>query len=443
MSETTIVRGGLVVTMDDERRVVKADLRLEGDRIAAIGKVRAPRGARVVDAKGCAVIPGLVQAHVHVCQTLFRGMADDRPLLPWLKERIWPLEAAHDPRSLRASARLGLAEMIGAGTTTILDMGTVNHQDAVFEAMVESGIRGFSGKAMMDHGADVPDGLRESTEESLAESARLCRKWKGAGDGRIGYAYAPRFILSCTEALWRAVAEEARTNGALIHSHVAEHAEERAAVKALLGMDDVAALASWGIAGPDVILAHGVQLRKAEMRRMAKAGTRVVHCPSANLKLASGIADVRAMRAAGMVVALGADGAPCNNWMDPWTELREAALLAKVATGEADAVPAAAALELATIEGARALGLDADIGSLEVGKKADLVAVDLDGLHKEPGGDAYSRLVYATRATDVRHVFVDGRQLVDDGELTTLDRAKVRTSARREAARCAARAGLG
>ncbi len=442
MSGTTILRGGLVVTMDDERRVLKADVRIEEGRIAAIGRVRAPRGARVIDAKGSAVIPGLVQAHVHLCQALFRGMADDKPLLPWLKERIWPLEAAHDTRSLRASARLGLAEMIGAGTTTILDMGTVHHQDAVFEAMMESGIRGFSGKAMMDHGEGVPEGLRESTQESLTESARLCAKWNGAADGRIGYAYAPRFILSCSETLWRAVAANARERGALIHSHVAEHAEERKAVKALLGKDDVAALAAYGIAGPDVVLAHGVQLRKAEMRRMAKAGTRVVHCPSANLKLASGIADVRAMREAGMVVALGADGAPCNNWMDPWTELREAALLAKVATGEADALPAASALELATIEGARALGLDEEIGSVEVGKRADLAVVDLGGLHKEPGGDAYSRLVYATRATDVRHVFVDGNQLLDEGELTTLDARKVQTAARREATRCAARAGL-
>lgn len=442
MSETTIVRGGLVVTMDAERRVVKADLRIEDGRIAAIGKVGRPRGSTVVDAKGCAVIPGLVQAHVHLCQALFRGMADDKPLLPWLKERIWPLEAAHDRRSLRASARLGLAEMIAAGTTTILDMGTVRHQDSVFEAMAESGIRGFSGKAMMDDGEDVPEGLSESTEESLREAARLCEKWNGGAEGRLGYAYAPRFILSCTEELWRAVATEARQRGALIHSHVAEHREERAAVKGLLGMDDVAALASYGVEGPDVVLAHGVQLRKAEMRKMAKAGTRVVHCPSANLKLASGIANVRAMRDAGMVVALGADGAPCNNWMDPWTELREAALLAKVATGEADALPASAALELATIEGARALGLADEIGSLEVGKKADLAVVDLGGLHKEPGGDAYSRLVYATRATDVRHVLVDGRPLLADGELVTLDAAKVRTAARREAKRCAARAGL-
>ena len=438
----TYVRGGQLVTMDGERRVIRGGLLLEGDRIVKIGG-RAPKGARVVDATGCAVIPGLVQGHVHLCQALFRGMADDLPLLAWLKERIWPLEAAHDRRSLRASARLGLAEMIRAGTTCILDMGTVHHQDAVFEAMAESGIRGFSGKAMMDAGAEVPPGLMETTAESLAESHRLRAKWHGAEGGRLGYCYAPRFTLSCTEGLWREVGEAAREHGVLVHSHVAEHAEERAAVKELLGRDDVAALASYGVAGDNVVLAHGVQLRKSEMRSMAKAGTRVTHCPSANLKLASGIADVRAMRDAGMVVAIGADGAPCNNLMDPWTELREAALLAKAKQGRADALPAAEVFELATREGARALGLLDQTGSLEEGKKADLAIVDLGGLHQEPGGDVYSRLVYATRPTDVRHVWADGRQLVDEGRVTTLDEAQVRTAARREAKRCAARAGLG
>jgi 5-methylthioadenosine/S-adenosylhomocysteine deaminase len=174
MSEAPILlRGGLVVTMDGERRVERTNVLVEGDRIAKVGVRRAPKGARVIEAKGCAVIPGLVQGHVHLCQALFRGMADDLPLLAWLKDRIWPLEAAHDRRSLRASARLGLAEMIRAGTTCILDMGTVHHQDAVFEAMADSGIRGFSGKAMMDRGDDVPEGLRERTDESLAEAHRL------------------------------------------------------------------------------------------------------------------------------------------------------------------------------------------------------------------------------------------------------------------------------
>ena len=428
--------------MDADRRVERADVLVEGARISKIAKGRRPHGVDVLDANGCAVVPGLVQGHVHLCQTLFRGMADDLPLLEWLKQRIWPLEAAHDRRSLRASARLGLAEMIAAGTTTILDMGTVHHQDIVFEAMAQSGIRGFSGKAMMDAGDDVPEGLRESTHQSLAESHRLRARWHGAEDGRLGYCYAPRFILSCTEDLWRSVGEAAREHGVLVHSHIAEHADERAAVRELLGMDDVAALASYGVAGENVVLAHGVQLRKSEMKKMARAGTRVTHCPSANLKLASGIADVRAMRDAGMVVALGADGAPCNNLMDPWTELREAALLAKVKQGRADALPAAEAFELVTIEGARALGLVAEIGSLEVGKRADVTVVGIDGVHQLPGDEVYSRLVYATRPTDVRHVLIEGRTVVKNGVLLSLDAKRVRADARREATRCAQRAGL-
>src|SRR5690606_15356934 len=167
--------------------------------------------------------------------------------------------------------------------------------------------------------------------------------------------------------------------------------------------------AAWGIAGPHVVLAHGVQLTRAQMRRVAKAGTRVVHCPSANLKLASGIADVVAMREAGIVVGLGADGAPCNNRLDGWTELRQAALLAKVKRGDAAALAAIDALAMATIDGARALRLDAEVGSLEVGKRADVIVVDLDRAHALPGGDAVSRLVYAATASDVRHVICDGR----------------------------------
>ncbi|MCA9612458.1 MAG: 5'-deoxyadenosine deaminase [Myxococcales bacterium] len=437
-----LLRGATVVTVDPARRVLVGDVRVRGGRIVAVGGRSRRPAKRIVDLRGHALIPGIVQAHVHLCQALFRGMADDLPLLPWLAQRIWPLEGAHDTRSLRASARLGLAEMIRAGTTTILDMGTVHHHDAVFDVLAQSGIRAFSGKAMMDVGDQVPKTLRETTASSLKESHRLRDRWNGAAEGRLRYAYAPRFILSCSEALMREVGEATRSGEALAHSHAAEHADERAAVKARLGMDDVAALESYGLAGPHTILAHGVQLRAAEMKRIAKLGTRFVHCPSANLKLASGIADVKAMRDAGMVVGLGADGAPCNNRMDPWTELRQAALLAKVRRDDAAALPAHQAFELATIEGARALGIDADVGSIEVGKKADLVALRLDDLHHEPGGDVYGRLVYSATPADVRHVFVDGRALLDAGELVTLDREKVLADARREGKKTLQRAGI-
>jgi len=440
----TIIRGGTVVTCDDADRVLQGDVLVRGIAIAEVGEVRRHPGApitRVIDARGCAVIPGLVQAHVHLCQVLMRGMADDKPLLEWLRERIWPLEAAHDEASLGASAELGLAEAMLGGTTTVLDMGTVRHLDAVMEACVRSGVRALSGKAMMDQGDGVPAGLRESTRESLEESERLANRWRSAAGGRVGYAWAPRFILSCSEALIRGAVERARAHGDLVHTHAAEHPEERAAVRRALGDDDVAVLARWGITGPRAILAHGVQLEDDEARRIAAAGTRVVHCPSANLKLGSGIARVADLDAMGVKLALGADGAPCNNNLDAWTELRHAALLAKVRTG-VTALPARRAFRLATIDGARALRLDALIGSIEPGKRADLAVVRLDGVHVEPGGDVFSRLVYACGARDVEHVMVDGVSVVSHREHQRLDVERVKARARVQAKKLVARAGL-
>lgn len=442
VADTVVIRGGSVVTMDGGRRVVRGDVCIEGDRITAVGRV--PRGgvAHVIDARGCAVVPGFVQAHVHLCQALFRGMADELPLLRWLRERIWPLEGAHDARSMRASARLGLAEMLRGGTTTIFDLGSVHHQEAIFRAMKESGVRGFAGKSMMDAGLGVPKSMRESRSSSLRESLRLAEKWDGAANGRLGYCFCPRFILSCSEKLLREVAKEASARGLRVHSHVAEHPGEKAEVRAALGMDDVDALAAWGLEGPHVVLAHGVQLSKAQMKKVAKAGTRIVHCPSANMKLASGIADVVAMREAGIVVGLGADGAPCNNRMDAWTELRQAALLAKVKRMDAAALSAADALAMATIDGARALGIEDQTGSIEVGKKADVMVVDLEGLHAQPGGDPMTRLVYSCTASDVRHVFVNGAWVVRERTLRTLDEEKVRKDAIREGKKVLSRAGL-
>lgn len=419
---------------------VRADLLVDGARIAAIGPGAKAGGiARAIDAAGCAVIPGLVQAHVHLCQVLFRGMADDLPLLEWLAKRIWPYEAAHDDASLAASADLGLLEMMLAGTTTILDMGTVHGYDVVFEACRRAGIRVFGGKTMMDAGEGVPKRLREKTAESLREADRLRASWSGKGEGRLQYAYAPRFILSCTEKLFRGVVERAADGSARLHSHVAEHPDERKAVKKALGADDLAMLRRWGFKGKHTILAHGVQLTDAELDVMAKDGTSIAHCPSANLKLGSGIARVQAMLDRGVTVGLGADGAPCNNNLDPWTELRHAALLAKVRTG-VTSLDARAAFELATIGGARALGIDAEVGSLEVGKRADVVVVRMDGPHVEPGGDPYSRLVYGCTARDVEHVLVDGRHVVRSGIHELLDREKVLRVARAQAKKLVARA---
>jgi 5-methylthioadenosine/S-adenosylhomocysteine deaminase len=319
-------------------------------------------------------------------------------------------------------------------------MGTVREEDAVFEAMAESGIRGSSGKAMMDRGRGVPKGLRETRQESLRESEALHARW--TGKGRLGYAFAPRFILSCTERLLGETAELASSLGAIVHSHAAEHRGELDEVRAQYGKGDVDVLASLGISGPRTVLAHGVQLTAAQKRSCARRGTRFVHCPSANLKLASGIADVVSMRAAGMLVGIGADGAPCNNRMDPLTELRSAALLAKGLRRDAAALPAMDALAMLTIDGARVLGLDDRIGSIEIGKRADVAVVAIDGPHAEPGGDPVARLVYSACAADVRHVLVDGDVVVQHGEHRIFDRDRVIADARREAKKLVARAGV-
>ncbi|MBX3212913.1 MAG: amidohydrolase family protein [Labilithrix sp.] len=443
-----LIRGGTLVRCDAAGTVAEGDLLVDAGRIAALGRVpdptrRAGSGARdvvrVIDARGCAVIPGFVQAHVHLCQVLFRGMADDLPLLEWLEQRIWPYEAAHDDASLSASAELGLLEMTLAGTTTVLDMGTVHGYDAVFDACDRAGVRAFGGKTMMDAGKGVPKGLRETTASSLREADGLRARWSGKGRGRLGYAYAPRFILSCTEALFRGTVERANDSDALLHSHVAEHPDERDAVRRALGKSDIAMLRNWGFKGKNTVLAHGVQLTDAEMDAVARDGTRIVHCPSANLKLGSGIARVHDLASRGVQLALGADGAPCNNNLDPWVELRHAALLAKVRTG-VTTLPAQKALELATIEGARALGIDGEVGSLEVGKRADLVVVRMDGPHIEPGGDAWSRLAYGCTSRDVTHVLVDGELIVRNGEHTRLDHDRVLSRARSQAKRLVARA---
>ncbi|MDB4974256.1 MAG: S-adenosylhomocysteine deaminase [Myxococcaceae bacterium] len=447
MSEL-LIAGGTLVAMDPERTVAARDVLVKDGRIHWIGaRGRAPRAAAGVErtqlsADDAVVLPGFVQAHVHLCQVLFRGLADDLPLLAWLRERIWPLEGAHTEQSLRTSAELGIAELLRGGTTTILDMGTTRHQDAVFATLEQTGLRAISGKAMMDRAEGAPKALLESTQASLRESDRLRASWHGKADGRLRYAYAPRFILSCSSALLHEVGARGREAGALVHTHVAEHKEERLEVARMLGKSDLEALAEHGIAGPQVVMAHAVQLTRREMLKAAKLGTRFVHCPGANLKLASGIADVVELRKSGLVVGLGCDGAPCNNRLDAISELRLALLLSKVKRGDARALAPLDALAMATIDGARALGLDAEVGSIERGKRADLVVVSLAGVHQAPRVDALSALCYASSASDVRHVLVDGRVRVREGELLGVDLGELTARARREALACAKRARI-
>jgi len=430
--------------MDAGRRIVDADVLIEEGRIAAVvertGKGEGGRGkakakaTTVLDCRGLVVLPGLIQAHVHLCQTLFRGLADDLPLEDWLAKRIWPLEAAHTEESVYWSAMLGGAELLLGGTTAILDMETVRHTGAAFEALETIGLRATAGKCLMDSPA-APEALREPTDRALREAADLCARWHGRADGRLRWCYAPRFAPSCTGPLLRAVSDLAARDEAVIHTHAAETPVELEMVKRATGHDEITYLDSVGIAGPRAALAHCVWVDGEGIRRLAAQRTNVVHCPSSNLKLGSGIAPVPEMLAAGCHVAIGADGAPCNNRLDAFSEMRLAALIQKPRRGP-EALPAAQVLELATLGGARALGLEREIGSIEPGKQADLVVLDLGGPHTQPDeADLVSRIVYSAVAADVRHVLVDGRIVVRDGVLGTVDVGEIRREANRQARR--------
>jgi len=427
--------------MDARDSIVRGDLFIQDRRIVAMGENLADADV-VIDANDCAVLPGFVQTHVHLCQTLFRGTADDLALIDWLKKRVWPMEAAHTAESVRVSARLGVAELIKGGTTCALTMETVNHTEEVFRIVEETGFRATVGKCMMDKGEEVPGPLQEQTERSVQESLALLEAWHGRESGRIRYCFAPRFAVSCTPQLLSAVARLSRERGVMVHTHASESRTECALVQRDTGMRNITYLDSLGLTGRHVALAHCIHLDENEIEILKGTRTNVVHCPSSNLKLGSGIAPVQEMLKAGISVSLGADGAACNNRLDMFTEMRTAALLQKMLHGP-EAIPARRALRLATIDGARAMGLEAEIGSLEIGKRADVIVVRLNSLHSTPRPtDLVSIIVYSAQPTDIDTVVIDGDLVMRERKLLTIDQQRVIEDANHEAWLLLARAGI-
>jgi len=437
-----LVRGGTVLTMNDRFEIVEGDVSIKDGRIAAIASNITQQHDRVVDAGGGYILPGFIQTHIHLCQTLFRGFADDLPLMDWLRTRVWPMEAAHTPATLRAAARLATTELLASGTTTVLTMETVHDTDVVFESVAESGLRAIIGKCMMDFDAQVPKRLQEETRHSIDESLAIHKRWHGAADGRLHAAFAPRFAVSCSRSLLEAVASLSAQHHALVHTHASESRDEIAIVKQQTGSrTNIEYLAAVRLASPHLCAAHCVWVDEGDQQLLADHDIKVMHCPGSNLKLGSGIAPVPEMRARGITVSLGADGAACNNRLDMFDEMRLAATL-QAMRQQPGALPAREVVWMATRAGARTLGLDREIGSLEVGKKADVIVVDRDRPHMAPGPDPYSTLVYAARGSDVRVTIVDGRLLVDDFAPLRLDRREVAIEARAAARELAARVGI-
>jgi 5-methylthioadenosine/S-adenosylhomocysteine deaminase len=437
-----LIRGGLVLTLNDAWDLVEGDVSIRDGRIAAIGPHVAGPHDRIVDARGGYVLPGLIQTHIHLCQTLFRGYADDLALMDWLRSRVWPMEAAHNPASLRAAARLATTELLCSGTTAVLTMETVHDTDVVFEAVAESGLRATIGKCMMDFDAQVPKRLQEQTRRSIDESVALRARWHGAANGRLRAAFAPRFAVSCSRELLEAVAGLSDQHHALVHTHASESREEIAIVQKQTGArTNIEYLASVRLASPHLCAAHCVWVDDRDQQVLADHDIKVMHCPGSNLKLGSGIAPVPEMRARGITVSLGADGAACNNRLDMFDEMRLAAAL-QAMRKEPGALAARDVLWMGTRAGARTLGLEDEIGSLEVDKRADVIVVDRDRPHLAPGPDPYSTLVYAARGSDVRATIVDGELLVDEFVPVRVDRAEIAVQGREAALALAERAKL-
>jgi 5-methylthioadenosine/S-adenosylhomocysteine deaminase len=423
-----LVRGGTIITMDGARRVIEdGAVAVSDGRIVAIGrsaKIEAQYTAReTINAAGKVVIPGLINGHTHVPMTLFRGLADDLDLSEWLTKYIFPAEAKNvSEEFVRVGTRLGLAEMIRGGTTTYCDM--YYFEDAIADETSRAGVRGVLGETVID----FPVADNKTNAEAMAYTEKFVNKWQG--NALITPAIAPHAPYTVSEEHLKAIRAFSDRTKAPIVIHVAETQKEVADITKDHGARPVDYLARIGFLNERVIAAHVVYANAEEIALLKRLGVGVVHNPQSNMKLASGVAPVPQMLAADLALGLGTDGAASNNDLNLWEEMDTAAKLHKVISGDPKVVTALEAFELATIRGARALHLEKEIGSIEVGKRADLVIVDSDDLNQTPLYNIYSSLVYATKADDVQTVIIEGRVIMRDRQLLTLNESDIKTRAR-------------
>ncbi|MDX6529024.1 MAG: 5-methylthioadenosine/S-adenosylhomocysteine deaminase [Blastocatellia bacterium] len=424
-----IVRGGTVVTMDGTRRVIEnGGVAIKSGRIVAVGNTaeieRAYAAREVINAAGKVVIPGLINGHTHVPMVLFRGLADDLDLQEWLTKYIFPAEAKNVTEEfVRVGTRLGLAEMIRGGTTTYCDM--YYFEDAIADETFKAGMRGVLGETVID----FPVADNKTNEQAMAYVEKFVTRWKG--NALIVPAIAPHAPYTVSEAHLKAVRAFSDRTGAPIVTHISETKREVDDSIRAKGASPIDYLNRIGFLSNRVIAAHVVWPSEEELGLLKKIGVGIVHNPQSNMKLASGVAPVPEMLKQDLPVGLGTDGAASNNDLNLWEEMDTAAKLHKLISRDPKVVTAEEAFEMATLRGARALHLENEIGSLEEGKRADLVIVDLDDLNQTPFYNIYSDLVYASKAADVRTVIVEGRVIMRDRRLLTLNEETIKADARR------------
>ena len=428
-----------IVTVDGKDRILKNHfVEIENGKIISITKndekYFSKNKQRVFRFDDLTLIPGFVQTHVHLCQTLFRALADELQLLDWLQLRIFPYENAHNKNSLLAAVRLGINELLLSGTTTILDMGTLRHQEVIFEELQNSGMRAIAGKCLIDENDLFPE-FKSDTKSELKDIYQLAKTYHNTSNGKIKYGFAPRFVLSCSEKLLKESFEMKKDFvGSLYHTHSSENKSEIAEVKRRHNKENIEYFESIGVIDDHSVLAHCIHVNDKETDLLKKNNVRVAHCPSSNLKLGSGIANIPKYLSKGISVSLGADGAPCNNNLSIFNEMRLAALIQKPIHGS-KVMDAKTVFKLATIEGAKALHLQNEIGSIEVGKKADLALLDLNtNVHSISENDEsiYSDIVYSSNADSVHSVMVEGEWKVLNKKSLLYDQVELNQKSKEE-----------
>jgi 5-methylthioadenosine/S-adenosylhomocysteine deaminase len=423
-----IISGGTVVTMDNSRRIIEnGAVAVKNGKILAVGRAteitRAYAASEVINAGGKVVIPGLINGHTHVPMTLFRGLADDLDLQEWLTKYIFPAEAKNVTEEfVRVGTRLGLAEMIRGGTTTYCDM--YYFEDAIADETSKAGMRGVLGETIID----FPVADNKTNAEGMAYAEQFISHWKG--NSLIVPAIAPHAPYTVSEGHLKAIRVFSDRTGAPIVTHISETKREVDDSLKAKGASPIDYLNRIGFLNNRVIAAHIVWPTEEELGLLKKLGVGIVHNPQSNMKLASGVAPVPEMLKQDLPVGLGTDGAASNNDLNLWEEMDTAAKLHKVISKDPKVVNAKEAFEMATIRGARAIHLEREIGSIEKGKRADLVIVDLDDLNQTPYYNIYSDLVYATKAADVRTVIIEGRVVMRDRRLLTLNEETIKADAR-------------
>jgi 5-methylthioadenosine/S-adenosylhomocysteine deaminase len=423
-----IVANGTVVTVDAARRIIpRGAVAIDGRDIVAVDTADAIaakyRGRDTIDAAGSVVMPGLINTHTHAPMVLFRGLADDLALMEWLQKYIFPAEAKTvSPEFVRVGTRLAALEMIESGTTTYTDM--YYFEDEIARATKQAGLRGVLGETVIQ----FPVADAKTPADSLALAERFAKEF--ANDDLITPAVAPHAMYTNDPETLKACRALADRLAIPVVLHLAETTDEVRTAQDKYKMTPTAFLESINFWGPRTIAAHGVHLTSEDIAILARRHVGVAHNPESNMKLASGIAPVEALRKAGVAVGLGTDGAASNNDLDMFEAMRQAAFLHKLVAGDPRAIPAPAALEMATIEGARVLGMEKTLGSLETGKRADLLVVSMASARQTPMYDPVSHLVYVTRGDDVTTTIVNGRVLMRNRKVLSLDARQVLADAR-------------